>query len=433
MTVRKGVTVKVHGKTAAKKKPEPTQNHGHKHKAAAHKKPIVAPPRAPADLGVVVAIGPLSPGDDHDLPANKTFANWTLLPLTPSSISFQAQSNWTDGLFPVNGPEHAAYAGGLLEGISFSGRLEPPAYYINAAKVGRLSAVDTGHWLSTGGSSGLAVERRGYTAGGSGGGGGILPAENTSALKTVRDGDGVLHVVESSQIGGPLNVNQELTLQDKYFGSSFTDPPSIPGGTDAVMSYGAVVAQGFLWHEPHDLALMLRDACAGGEVVRLTIGDMYGYNRMVSIRSFTWRVEDSDPDVINYDLTARQHRPNPMPTGSVHHAAKKAPKSYTTKNGDTLHSIAHLELGNVALASRIVQYNLHTLENLWGNPDGNAVGGKYNPAKESYGPRMVPRRPDRKVGKIRRPGNGINYDAYLRKGIRLTLVKPKPKHAKKKK
>ena len=180
----------LNGAQATKKRPEPTQNSGHRHKAK-HKKPIVAPPRAPADLGVIVAVGPLSPGDDLDLPHNKTFPHWVLLPLTPASISIQAQGNWTDGLFPVNGPEHAMYAGMSLETISFSGRLEPPAYYTNATRVGKLAAVDTGHWLNH--------QRRN---------GGVVASENTQALQTVRGPGGQLLVVESSQISGPLDVNK---------------------------------------------------------------------------------------------------------------------------------------------------------------------------------------------------------------------------------
>jgi hypothetical protein len=421
--------VKVVGKKPTAKKPEPTQNHGHKHKSKP--KTVIAPPRAPADLGVVCAIGPRTANDDHNQPANQWFTHWTLLPLTPATISIQGQASWTDGLTPVNGSEHASFAGAQLENISFSGRLEPPAFYTSAQTIGRLAAVETGHWLGTGLSSGINVEKRGYTGGT---GGGVMSAQNLDPLKTVQGPDGLWHVVESSQVGGPIDVNAEVVLQQK-FNLPFGAPPSLPGGTDVIMDDGAIVAQGFQWHEPHDLAMMLLRACEGGEIVRMTLGDMYGINLMISIRSFTWRIEDSDPDVINYDLTARQHRANPMPTGSSNHAAAAKPgKSYVTKDSDTLHKIAQREFHDATQAKRIAGYNLNTLAKLWMDPDGRATGGPYVPGGQSAGPPWTGHLHGHRVGPIKRwPGGGITVDTYLRKGIRLALVAPKRNTSKKKK
>jgi hypothetical protein len=195
------------------------------------------------------------------------------------------------------------------------------------------------------------------------------------------------------------------------------------------MQPGGVAPPGFTFYDSHDLCQLLEDCCNAGEIVRMIIGDQYGYNDTVSIRTFTWRYDDPDPDVISYDITCRQHRSNQLPTGpTISHGKKQIPKSYTTRNGDTLTSIAIKVYGKGSDWTRLVQLNLRLLERLWIYPDDHAKPPSYKPGKESVGPAEKGKK-GRQVGPIKHAGLGVGPLTYLRVGIKLVCQEPKKKHS----
>jgi hypothetical protein len=156
--------------------------------------------------------------------------------------------------------------------------------------------------------------------------------------------------------------------------------------------------------------------------VRIIIGDQYGFNQLISIRTFNWYYEDPDPDVINFDFTARQHRPRTLTTSpTVSQTARQVPKNYTTQDGDTLTRIAQTVYGDPSKWTSIVQSNLRALEALFIYPDGRAIAPLYSPTNESVGSFWSGHDGRRSVGKIARAGDGVHPLAYLRSGITLTL------------
>jgi hypothetical protein len=343
------------------------------------------PPRPPIPNGIVVAFGPASK-------KNTIITAKCALPLTPASIQIQAGGNWTDGIYPVRGDERSQFAGAMLENISFSARLEPPEFYV----------VNPANYGSTANAQQAAQA-------------GISPPPPLAGY--------VLGSYDSAQ------ANNEYNLQTKYFGGAFGSAPPVPGGNggEIVAQPGGIAPAGYQWHEPHDFCALLEASCNAGEYVRLIIGDQYMVNCIISIRTFTWYYEDPDPDVINFDLTARGHRVDPTTP-----KPKTMSGTYTTQAGDTLYSIgAQYSGGGSTNAAKIFQYNVSRLASLWLYPDPRATASKYFVAKsgpgygDSVGPYEVGVSGGQQLKKIRYFNvDGLTQFTYLREGISLRLTAP---------
>jgi hypothetical protein len=178
--------------------------------------------------------------------------------------------------------------------------------------------------------------------------------------------------------------------------------------------------------EPHIFTSVLTGIRDTGERVRLVIGDQYGWNGIVTCRSFAWRYEDPDPDVLYYDVTFREDARR-----SLHRV--KTPKSapgkqrgtYTTKSGDTLHEIALKQLGDQSKWKHIRDLNDDKLGRLWFYPDPN------HKHKGTLGPKVQGRKTGYQLGKKGVAKLGGNVE--LRAGIELKLRETKDGHDKKSK
>jgi hypothetical protein len=361
--------------------------HSRKHRDDKPPAFAVIPPRPPVTNGLVVAFAPAAKTGAR---ANRIITSKCALPLTPSTISIQAGGNWTDGIYPVRGDERSQFAGAMLENISFSARLEPPDFYVVAnSKYGsKADDNEAAQW-------------------------GVVPPPPLAGY--------VLGSYSGAQ------ADNEYAIQKKYFGGAQGVTPPSPGGQGGtvVMQPGAIAPPGYAWHEPHDFCALLEATCNAGEYVRLIIGDQYMVNCIISIRTFTWYYEDADPDVINFDLTARGERIDSRPT-----QGKPLDGSYSTRAGDTLYKIGAKFAGDPSTnASKIFEYNLHKLRELWIYTDSRATAPTYQVDASGLGDSAgakVNGKHGHQVGKIRY-GNtdGITQFTYLRAGIKLSLSKPK--------
>jgi nucleoid-associated protein YgaU len=357
--------------------------------------------RAPVSDGVVVAIGPA--GGRHD---NDSFKEWTTFPLTPGSIPISNSGIWGDGQNVIAGGERATFGGAQLATIQFSGQLEPPQRYISGRQLRKLADREVG----------------GHNF--------------VDAIPTGRADDDKVEVLESilggGEIGKVLDPDREFALGAKTTTSGRAPaipPPTMKGGTNVVMQPGGVA--GGTYHEPHIFKELLTDACEDGEVVRLIVGDEFGWNGLVTIRQFDWRYEDPDPDTLLFDITFREHREHRLLSTvrqTSRSRSKKKPASIVTKKGDTLHRIAQRELKDASDWRALIRLNVRTLQELWVYKDED------QPTGATVGRKIRGRQGGHKVGRIEHPGSigSFNIDRPFREGVRLKLRAQRRKKGSKK-
>ena len=260
---------------------------------------------------IAISIGPV----DDD---NEELREWITFPVTPASIPVDSQASWADGVYGAKPgePEAMRFIGPATRTASFSGQLEPPAYYIASGRPG------------------VADRLAGY----------INPDQLANLRADILTGPG------SGDLPGPLQLTQRA--------------PAV------VMQEGAMAGPG-TFYEPHAFVAILEGVRDSGEVIRLVIGDQYGLNTIATVRGFSWRYEDPDPDVINYDVAFKEHNERSLSAAGKGKKKASTPKSYTTKSGDTLHRIAGSKLHDAAKWKTLLRLNHGTLAKLW---VGGAIG-----------------------------------------------------------
>jgi hypothetical protein len=332
--------------------------------------------------GVAVSIGPIH-GGEHDI-----VRHWMTFPVTPSSIPIAGDANYLDGLFNVAGDERASFAGRTLETVQFSGELEPPrVYYPTREREDYLEAIGAGRWIPDQGGDHLAYSQDEDQAAY------VLAFRRSRSVSTIGRG----------QIMVPHNL----------------------GGTSVVVRDGAHAGPA-AFVEPHIFTSVLTGIRDTGERVRLVIGDQYGWNGIVTCRSFAWRYEDPDPDVLYYDVTFREDARRTLHRVKTPKSAPgKQRGTYTTKSGDTLHEIALKQLGDQSKWKHIRDLNDDKLGRLWFYPDPN------HKHKGTLGPKVQGRKNGYQLGKKGVAKLGGNVE--LRAGIELKLRETKDGHDKKSK
>jgi len=279
--------------------------------AARPQAPAASPPPPPAwsrpspDDGIAVSLGP---AEDPAAPPNAIFTSWTTLPLTPSVLPVQIAGLWSDKQV-VAGGQRSSFGGPENASIAFSGQLEEPAYYTSAANANSIAA------LSAGALNPAGVSGEGSIPGGAPFAGTTVPPEAAGAFGGV--------VVQWGGQGGFTKFVDAHTYKD-----------------------------------------MLEAACEAGEILRLVIGDEHGWNGLVSLRSFTWKYEDPDADVINYEFTAKRWVP---PGSLVATAQGSSDQWYAVQAGDSLSKIASAKLHkhDQAAINTLIKLNLKQLGELW--------------------------------------------------------------------
>jgi hypothetical protein len=264
----------------------------------------------PADGGVVVSVGPLDE-------SSRWVKTWMTFPVTPESIPIAVSGQWTDTtIVGQDGGEFSTFGGRNLDTISFSGRLEPPLYYVSAA-AGPL---------------------------------GVDPARFGNF-----DEQG-----EGEFLRGAANFQIKTGVHNQ------PGVATLAADQNVVMDYNARAGPND-YYEPHAFKEIITKAVKHGEIVRLVIGDAWGWGGTASIREFSWRYEDPDPDVLLFDITFRQHRERELAgvTGQINSKKKSTKKSHTTKRYDTLFSLAQEHLGDGNKWTTLRKLNEAALKKLW--------------------------------------------------------------------
>jgi LysM repeat protein len=285
--------------------------------------------RPPVDKGVAVSIGPVSEG-------SQWVQEWMTFPVTPESLPVSVSGIWNDTQIIGLG-EASVFAGSAQDTISFSGILEPPEYYI-----GGLSTMQVEPTLGPNerGAMNVAYERERLRQSG------FSEAEIASGLPGV---------------------------------------PALSDGSQGVVMQSGARAGPNVYYEPHAFKKCIEGAVKHGEIVKLVVGDDYGWTGQASIRDFTWRYEDPDPDTLYFDITFRQHRVRKLRAAQQKRKSPKHPH-VTTKSGDTLKKIAVREWGEASKWTMIRDLNKHELAQLWyyGKKDnesppsvGHKIKGKH--------------------------------------------------------
>lgn len=337
------------------------------------------------DEGVVVAIGPA--GGRH-------IQQWVTFPITPESIPVAVGASWTDStIVGRDGGEFSEFGGPNLRSVSFSGRLEPPAYYTRSGN--RPSGVG-------------AVEF-----------GGIGEDQERDLLKRAQTG---------------IDVGARASF------------PTGTGEWRAVMEAGGHGGiTGSLYLEPHAFKELLTQVVLDGEIVDLVVGDAYGLHMKASIREFTWRFEDPDPDVLMFDISLREYRERDLL--GVTGRKRPSQRQIVTKTGDTFRKLATRHWGDPGKASYLRTINATVLDDIAVYAAGSKSASnlsvvRYAKETADYEP---PRRPmtvppPRRIHKKKTKGakndvRDFSLDLRFSDGIKLWLVdgpkKPKPKPKKK--
>lgn len=329
------------------------------------------------DNGIAVSIGPAYEGG----PRNKWVKKWMTLPLTPEVIPISVSGSWADGQFTIDGGENSSFIGPALDTIAFAGRLEPPSYYLA--------------W-------GSQVSRQSKESG-------FL--------------DPVTQVGQINQ-GDYLELGQFFTVGHDVPTGAEVRVPYFQDGTGVVMEEGARPGPAE-YIEPHAFKEILARACRAGEVVHLVVGDEFGWDSLATIREFSWRFEDPDPDVLLFDITFREWREADVDRvkrrGGKKGGGKKGarvPRSYTTQSGDSLHSVAIKYFREAQAWRRISDLNEDLFERLhYFRPGLPGVPKRGMIAPKNY-KGLTGSTP---LG----PNPQINPDTHLGAGIRLRLRRAK--------
>ena len=286
--------------------------------------PVAPTPYRPTqEHGIKVTIGP------HD---GIHVKNWYTFPVTPEAIPMQTGANWVSR-YTLEGGEMVGFGGRNLDVITFSGRLEPPEFYLVEGMT------------NVSGLVGQAMDAD------------LLENLQNAALIT----------------GEPLRFAND--------------------NVRVVMQPGAYAGANYL--EAQAFVDLLDAAEKDGEVMRLLIGDNFGWNHPAYIESFAWEFKDPDPDVIEYTITFKQHRQLEATTASTEPSKKRAEpkhKTYVTRSGDTLHDIAVREWGQGGKWRSILNLNRQVIAKLWWYPSTPSEGSGGWRDKGSIGPiRHLPR------------------------------------------
>lgn len=255
--------------------------------------------RPTQEHGIKITIGP------HD---GVHVRNWYTFPVTPESIPIQTGATWNTRT-TLQGGEMPGFAGKNLDVVAFSGRLEPPEFYL----VGGVTNMP-----------------------------GVVP-----------------HAFDEDLLE---NLQNAALITGEPF--RFADD-----NVSVVMQQGAYAGPNYL--EAQAFVDLLEAAEKDGEVMRLLVGDNFGFNEPVFIESFNWKFEDPDPDVILYEISFKQHRELEPTTASTEPSkTRSAPKdsTYTTNQGDTLHSIAVHEWGKGGKWRYLLNLNRKVIADLWWYP-----------------------------------------------------------------
>lgn len=410
---------------------------------------LSAPPMG--DNGIVVCIGPT----DDD---NRFIREWFTLPLTPESLPIAASGNWQDGRYAVLGGETSRFVGANLDTVSFSGILEPPAFYEPNNLAQRLGGLDFGSPYPEGAGIGSLLTQLTATVT-------LTPGSKTNVSVVSTSGwrsSGIVFVnqvrctydgltattfvgVQPTNLSSPVTFGVTgtplyVTTPRDIMPDGQIDPlqafadsqavstrnllsrmgiPYYTGGTGVVMQVGAHAGPEE-YFEPHEMAEMLYEACRHGEVVRLIMGDHWGYNDEVAIREFQWRFEDPDPDTLYFNISFREYRePASLVPGAK--AGKKGkrnkPTHYVTKYGDRLADICVKFHFDPHAWTKIVVLNRRKLERLWRYPTGYPQG---KGTTQTFGARITGRNDGSQLKHI---DKATDWDPFwrFRDGVNLVL------------
>lgn len=285
--------------------------------------------RSPVDKGVAVSIGPVAK-------SNQWVQEWMTFPLTPETLPVAVSGSWNDVQI-VGAGERSSFVGPNLDVITFSGILEPPEFYIASEAAGLFSGV----------------------------------TDRVGAM------DAAYEAERLRQAGFQPGLNPGI--------------PDLGDGTNGVVMQSGARAGPNVYYEPHAFKKCIEGAVKNGEIVKLVVGDDYGWTGHASIREFNWRYEDPDPDTLYFDITFKQHVTRKLRAAQQ---KRKEPKHSTivTKKGDTLKKIAVREWGEVSKWTMIRDLNKYTLSQLW------YYGKKDGESPESIGKRIAGKKYGHKVG-----------------------------------
>ena len=339
--------------------------------------PPPAATRPVSGAGIPVSLGP---AENPNAPKNEIFTFWCTLPLTPTSLPIAEAGLWQDHQV-LGGGTRSTFGGPDESTLAFSGQLEPPAMLTNnsrAAGLGSLATLESG-----------AIE---------------LPREESQVIQ-------------------------------EQWGPGAGSAPPIQG----VVPQDGGQAGYTQWVEPTAFNDMFRKAVKAGEIIRIIVGDEYGFNGLVSLRTYTWRYEDPDPDTLNFEFTAKSWAPQTaMQAQSQAH--KSGVSNYEVRDGDTLRSIAKAKLhsSSDAAVHKLINTgkNAKTIGGLWVYPDDRFVPARYKVGKsfkgntprglfESVGPKSVKPPPSINTFKPHevgpQGGKSLSGDRFLRRGWKLQI------------
>jgi hypothetical protein len=411
---------------------------------------LSAPPMG--NNGIVVCIGPAS--DD-----NRIIREWFTLPLTPESLPVAASGNWQDGRYAILGGETSRFVGANLDTVSFSGVLEPPAFYEPANVAQRIGGLDFGSPYPEGAGIGDLVTQITATVT-------LTPGVKTNvSVQSTQGwrGSGIVFInqvrctydgitatafsgVQPTSLGTPVTFgvtgtpiyattprdlspdgqidplaafadSQAVSTRNLY---SRMGIPYYSGGTGVVMQVGAHAGPEE-YFEPHEMGEMLYEACRHGEVVRLIMGDHWGYNDEVAIREFAWRFEDPDPDTLYFNISFREYRePASLVPGAkqMKKGKRNKPTHYVTRYGDRLADICVKFHFDPHAWTKIVTLNRRKLELLYRYPTGYPQG-KNN--TQTFGDRITGRSDGSQLKKLT---HVTDWDPFwrFRDGVNLVLA-----------
>lgn len=257
----------------------------------------------------------------------KHIRNWYTFPVTPESIPVATGATW-NSRYTLRGGELVSFGGKNLDVVAFSGRLEPPEFYT----------------------------QQGFT-----------------------NANGVVAQSIDEDLLATLQNQAHISGEEFSFNGD---------NVAVVMQHGAYAGPNFL--EAQAFVDLLEAAEKDGEVMRLIVGDNFGFNKPVFIESFVWKFEDPDPDVLLYEISFKEHREQKPTTAKTGHKKRDRPKdsTYVTHKGDTLHSIAVHEWGDGGKWRSILNLNRKVIASLWWYPDDASEGKKDWRQKGSIGPKI---------------------------------------------
>lgn len=311
-----------------------------------------------------------------ELSDDQLIDSWVTFHMTPEILPVAHAANWTS-LNVVGAGEFIGWGGRNLDTVTFSGQLEPPEYWVQGAPGGR------------------SFERQ------------FLEQAIIDAGGRVRDDEAA---------DAPYGF---AVPQDGAHTEAGPDNPYI---------------------EAHAMKEWLEALEKHGCIIRLVIGDRFGFNDLAVIEAFTWRYEDPDPDTLYYDISFKEFREH----DSFGAEAGQDPRfeTYTTKKNDTLRKISQHAFGTGSKWRTILNLNRRVIGGLWWYPDQAnphpQPNGKLPPnwrssKRGSIGDKLSGRHDGFQIGFKRIDGKKeiIDPDLEFRAGVVLRIKAKKKKGHKK--